>query len=179
MIIDPNDFSDRPYKVPNQEESRDFLSFLESKEDELARIILGHELWEEFDAAVNGSGELDAIYVALRDGAEYQHNGKPYRYNGWVDVVRPGIFSEWLPNLTHKLTNIGYVANSPTDKSTLLENQYEFQVLHWNKFVQKVGVSTRFGYNCKDSLYGFLTANAADYPDWNFTCPPYKNRYDL
>lgn len=179
MIIDPTDFVDRPYKVPNQEESRDFIAFLESKEDELARMILGHELWEEFDDAVNESGAIDAIYEALRDGGTYEYNGVTYRYAGWVDMVRPGIFAEWLPNIPYKLTNVGYIENNAPDKSTLLENQFEFQVIHWNEFVKKVGKAVGYSYNCIDSFYGFMKANEDDYPDWVFTCPRYKNRYDL
>jgi hypothetical protein len=183
MIIDPTDFLERPYKIPNQEESRDFLSFLEEKEDELARMILGNDLWEDFDSAINGSGVIDPIYEALRDGGSYEYNNKSYRYNGWVDMIRPGIFSEWLPLTTMKLTNIGYVVNDAPDKSKLLDNQYEFQVAHWNKFITKVGYVYAYGYNYVDSFYGFMKINEDDYPDWVFQCPRYKhgykNRYDL
>lgn len=179
MIIDPTDFVDRPYKVPNQEESRDFIAFLESKEEELGRLILGHELWEEFTDALQDSGALDAIYEALRDGATYTYNNKTYRYAGWVDMVRPGIFAEWLQNMPYKLTNVGYIENNAPDKSKLLEDQYSFQVAHWNEFVRKVGGSRHYRYNCRDSFYGFMRANEDDYPTWEFTCPAYKNRYDL
>lgn len=179
MIIDPTDFVDRPYKVPNQEESRDFIAFLEAKEDELGRMILGHELWEEFADALADSGTLDPIYEALRDGAHYDYNNKTHRYAGWVDMVRPGIFSEWLANMPYKLTNVGYIQNDAPDKSSLLDDQFSFQVAHWNEFVRKVGGSRLYRYNCVDSLYGFLKANEDDYPSLNFTCPAYKNRYDL
>ena len=181
MIIDPTDFLDRPYKIPNQEESRDFLKFIEDKEDELARLLLGNDLWEEFDSAINGSGVLDTIYERLRDGATYEYNNKTYRYAGWVDMIRPGIFSEWLPNTTMKLTNIGYVVNDAPDKSKLLDNQYEFQVSHWNKFVSKVGYHPAYGYQYRDSFYGFLKVNSDDYSSWSFTCPriKLKNRFDL
>ena len=179
MIIDATDFTDRPYKVPNQEESRDFTSFIESKEEELGRMILGNDLYDEFIDALAGSGSLDQIYVDLRDGASYTHNNKAYRYRGWVDMIRPGIFSEWLPNLTYKLTNIGYVENNAPDKSDLIEDQYEFRVLHWNNFVRKVGPHVRNGYTCVDSFYGFMLANEESYQAWEFTCPKYKNRYDL
>ena len=179
MIIDPTDFDVKPYLIPNQEENRDFLEWLEAKEDELARMILGNELWEEFDATVNGSGTIDEIYEALRDGATYDYNGRNYRYAGWVDMIRPGIFSEWLPETTYKLTNIGYVENNAADKSKLIEDQYQFQVHHWNKFVSKVGYQYPYGYNCRDSFYGFMKANEENYPDWVFKCPRYKNRYDL
>ena len=179
MIIDPTDFNDRPYKVPNQEESRDFISFIEEKEEELGIMILGQELWDEFTEALASSGPLDTIWEELRDGGLYDYQNKQYNYAGWVDMVRPGIFAEWLPQTTWKLTNVGYIENSTPDKATLVDNQYDFHVHHWNKFVSKVGYSYPYGYNCKNSFYGFMTAHADDYPTWDFRCPRYKNRYDL
>jgi len=96
-----------------------------------------------------------------------------------VDMIRPGIFSAWLPNLTYKLTNIGYVENNAPEKSALIEDQYQFQILHWNNFVRKVGPKQSYGYYCEDSFYGFMMANEDDYPDWVFSYQRYKNRYDL
>lgn len=179
MIIDPIDFDDKPYKVPNQEENRDFVSFIESKEEELAVMILGQELWDEFKEALESSGVIDPIWDTLKEGDYYDHQDKQYHYKGWVDMIRPGIFSEWLPQTTYKLTNIGYVENNAPDKATLMEDQYAFQVHHWNNFVSKVGYSYPYGYNYKNSFYGFMKANSEDYPSWHFKCPRYKNRYDL
>jgi len=176
MLISPTDFLDRPYKVPNQEESRDFITFIEEKEEELGRMILGNELFELFRDALEGSGTLDDIWVAIRDGANYPYNNEVYEYKGWVDMIRPAIYSQWLPNLTYKLTNIGYVENNAPEMSSLIEDQYPFQVINWNKFVNKVG----YGYTCKDSFYGFMKAYYEEnYPTWVFTCPRYINRYDL
>lgn len=179
MIIDPTDFDDKPYKVPNQEENRDFVAFIEAKEEELAIMILGSELWEEFKEGLATSAPVDTIWEFLRDGGFYDYNDTQYQYKGWVDMIRPGIFSEWAPEGTYKLTNVGYVVNNATEKSTLAEDQYAFQVTHWNKFVSKVGYSYPYGYNYKNSFYGFMKANSEDYPSWHFKCPRYKNRYDL
>jgi hypothetical protein len=187
MIIDPTDFNDRPYKVPNQEESRDFISFIDLTEEQLATgsnpdlgcSLLGQELWDEFKLALESSGPLEEKWEKLRDGEIYEYQNKQYHYKGWVDMIRPGIFSEWIPNLTYKLTNIGYVENSAPQVSKLIEDQYPFQVQHWNKFVSKVGYSYPYGYNYKNSFYGFMKVNIADYPSWVFKCPRYKNRFDL
>ncbi len=179
MIIDPVHFNERPYKVPNQEESRDFSAFIEQAEDDIARMLLGHELWDEFNAAVNESGSLDDPTRDLLDGAYYTYNEKTYQYKGWVDLVRPVIFSLWLPNSTYKLTNIGYVENTPTDKSTLIVDQYQFQIDVWNKFIEKVGYSAMWGHHHLNSFYGFMKANEDNYPTWEFTCPKPKNRFDL
>jgi hypothetical protein len=174
MLISPTDFLDRPYKVPNQEESRDFISFIEEKEEELGRMLLGNELFESFRDALESSA-IDDIYIAIRDGENYTYSDNIYQYKGWVDMLRPAIFSQWLPNLTYKLTNIGYVTNDAPQQSSLIDDQYDFQVINWNKFVNKVG----YGYTCKNSFYGFMKANEEDYPTWVFTCPRYINRYDL
>lgn len=179
MIIDVTDFNDRPYKVPNQEESRDFQAFIEMKEEELGRMILGNALFEEFRDALEGSAPIDSIWDGLRDGASYDYQGRTYRYKGWVDMFRDGIFSEWLPNLTYKLTNVGFIENATPQQAKLLEDQYPFQVHYWNKFVSKVGYQHGYGYSCKDSFYGFMKANSSDYPSWVFKCPRYKNRFDL
>lgn len=180
MIIDPTDFNDKPYKVPNQEENRDFEAFIAEKEEELAvQYLLGSELWEEFKEALASSGPLDSIWEVLKDGGFYDHNNKQYQYKGWVDMIRPGIFADYLPETTYKLTNIGYVENNAPDKSKLIEDQYPFHVKHWNNFVQKVGYSYPYGYNYKNSFYGFMKAHKDDYPSWVFKCPRFKNRYDF
>ena len=129
MIIDPTDFNDRPNKVPNQPESRDFVSFIGNKEEDLAiKYLLGYELWAEFSAALAGSGTLDQKWIDLRDGAEYTYNSRTYRYKGWVDLIRPAIMAEWVPLTTWKLTNIGFVENDAPDKSSLMDDQYPFLV---------------------------------------------------
>jgi hypothetical protein len=187
MIIDATNFRDRPYKVPNQEESRDFISFIEQAEEQIARgtvpgekvCLLGSALWDEFQAGLATSGEIEARWVAIRDGANYTHNGKTYHYPGWVEMLTPGIFALWVPNIPYKLTNIGYVENDAPDKSTLLDDQYPFIVNAWNDFVSKVGGNRNYAYTCIDSFYGFMKANESDYDNWVFRCPHFKNRHDL
>lgn len=187
MIIDSTNFVDRPYKVPNQEESRDFVSFIEDVEERLAMgtlmgetmKLLGVDLWNEFTAGLETSGTIEQRWLDLRDGADYQYNNKTYRYNGWVDMVRPAIFSQWIPATTDKITNIGFVRNSAPQQSKLTEDNYPFIVLHWNDFVRKVGYESEHCYNYKNSFYGFMKANAENYSSWDFKCPRFKNRHDL
>lgn len=186
MIIDPTDFVDRPYKVPNQEEARDFSALLEQWEEDIACgmpdngcQLLGVELWEEFTDALSGSGTIADKWLHLRDGATYTHDGKQYRYKGWVDMIRPALYSLWIPTTTWKLTNIGYVENSAPQQSKLIEDPYPFIVENWNKFVEKVGCWGELRYFGRSSFYGFMQANKADYPTWNFCAPHLKNRHDL
>jgi hypothetical protein len=181
MILDSTDFVDRPYKVPNQEESRDFISFIEEKEEELLRMILGDELYDEFAAGLETSGTVEQIWTDLKgeEGVSYEYSGKNYTYKGLKDLLKPGVFSEWMPLSTYKFTNIGFIENNAPQQSKLIDDQYAFQVDYWNKFVSKVGYSYPYGYNCKNTFYGFMKAHSSDYPSWVFKCPRYKNRYDL
>ncbi len=187
MIIDSTDFTDRPYKVPNQEEARDFIGFIEDIEERLAMgtlvdecvTLLGVDLWTDFLAGLESSGTIEDRWLKLRDGATYTYNGKTYKYNGWVDMVRPGIYSKWLPLTSDKLTNIGFVKNNAPQQSKLTEDYYPSVVQYWNELAKKVGHNAGYGYNYINSFYGFMKANEADYENWVFRCPTYKNRHDF
>lgn len=176
MIIDPKDFAKRTYKIPNQQESRDLVNFLQEAEEEIAIGILGKTLWEDFNEAVNTSG-TDPIYQALFEGADYTYNNDTYHYDGWVDLVRPAIYSMWIPATTDKMTNIGFVTNNSPKEAKVLEDPETFVVTYWNEFVTKVGYNALCGYNRKGTFYGFMKANSANYPDWMFRCPKPKNRF--
>ena len=180
MIIDVSDFTSRPYKVPNQPESPDFAEFVEDKEIELAtRYLLGWDLWELFNEAVNGSGALEDRFTDLLNGAFYEYAGINYKYEGWKNLVRPGIYADWMPNISSKLTNIGVVRNDSPQQSKLEEDQYPFSVGPWNRFVKLSGFNGTHGYNYRNTLYGFLKVNEATYPEWEYNCPPFRNRFDL
>lgn len=187
MIIDATDFTIRPYKAPNQDESRDFTSFIEDVEERLAMglvpdekvQLLGPTLWEQFQTGLATSGTIEQRWLDLRDGVNYSYQNGYYHYAGWVDLIRPAIFSRWIPMTTDKLTNIGFIKNNAPQQSKLTEDNYPSIVQHWNEMVKKVGIEHHNCYNYKNSFYGFMKANASDYPDWNFVAPQYKNRYDF
>lgn len=186
MIITAADFEDRPYKIPNQEESGDLEGFIDTTEEDIAvKHLLGLDLWEEFSDAAQSSGSIDAKWLALRDGATYEYLGVNYFYKGWIDLIRPGIYSLWQPEGTWKFTNVGWVENRANsapqggNQSQLIEDQYVFHVKYWNTFVEKVGYTVSNCYNYKSSFYGFMKANESDYDGWVFNTPLFKNRYDL
>lgn len=186
MIIDPTDFNDRPYKVPNQEESRDFSSFLSAYEDRIAvEHLLGVDLWTAFQEGLTTSGTIDPIWLALKNGTNYQYNNKTYRFLGWVDMIRPAIYAHWQPEGTWKFTNSGWVENNANsapqagNQSKLLDDQYVFHVKSWNDFVVKVGSQIFCGYNYINSFYGFMKANESNYENWIFNAPQPKNRFDI
>jgi hypothetical protein len=184
VLIALSDFTERPYKIPNQNESTDLLSFLQGEEERLAiEHLLGFELYMLFKEALEADAldpsdpeyvALPQIYVDLRDGAEYEYGDHTYKYRGWVDLIRPALFSLWIPRGTYKFTNVGHVQNAAPQQSTKIDDD-QFEVESWNTFVKKVGI----GYTCEHSFYGFMTANEDNYPDWLFSMPGLRNRFGL
>lgn len=186
MILTPEDFLDRPFRVPNQEESSDFSNFIEVKETELLINLLGYELYLEFKEALEGSGDIEDKWTELRDGADYTYNEKLYRYGGLVDLLRPAIFSLWMNEGIYKFTNSGWLTNNPAlannagPVSTPVD-QEDFRIKNWNEYVRKAGVEgTDPKYlTDKPSFYGFMKANEEDYEEWVFTSPCFENRFSL
>lgn len=177
MILDPSDFDDRPYRIPNQQESKDFPEFIEDAEEQILVQLLGYEFFKELEDALNTSNP-DQIYVDLRDGAEYTSSGKTYKYNGLVDLLRPAVFSLWIDQNAYKFTNIGHVNNSPPQQSTVIDSE-PFVVQAWNAFVVRAGGSCNYSrstWNRMDNLYGFYQANKANYPTLVWKSPELKNR---
>lgn len=188
MIIAVSDFVNRPYKLPNEPESPDFEDFIEAVEEEIAiKYLLGVELWEAFNDEVNssGSGVPSDFFAKLRDGSTYTYSGILYKYNGWVDLIRPALYSNWQPEGTYKFTNVGWTRNKANsapqgyNQSELIEDQYQFHVKHWNDFASKVGCNGRNCYNRKNTFYGFMKSEEGNFDDWVFSCPAFKNRYDF
>jgi hypothetical protein len=197
MLIIPADFNDRPYRIPNQSESPDLAAFLNKEEDRIAvDYLLGFDLFTDFRKAYEASIRptdpvpLDPKWQTLINGAAYTPypdsiDGHFYYYTGWVNMIRPALYSLWIPKGAYKLTNVGYVENTPTQQSSLIDN-YQFEIESWNDFVNKAtgnsfdsyGVYNINAYNY-NSFYGFMSANTDDYEGWQFRAPQYKNRFDF
>lgn len=181
MILQLTDFTDREYKIPNQNESRDLESWIERHETALLKELLGYELWKQFTEGLETSGDIEQKWIDLRDGAEYEYGDRTYKYDGLVDLLRPAIFSKWVPVGTWKLTNSGMVQNNQTpENSVTLDNVDEFLTVRWNEFVTKCNGHC---LNQRNTFYGFMKADEAadepNYPDWDFTEQRFKNRYGL
>jgi hypothetical protein len=177
MIIDATDFNDRPYKVPNQEESRDFISLIERWEEDLAvNHLLGAELWDELKV-IHESGSIAEPWLTLINGGTYAYNGKTHQFKGWVDLVKPAIYSYWLPVGAYKNTNVGVVINNTPQQSTVVEDQNSFIVTAWNDFCLKVGIVPGCSYTYRNSFYGFMKANSETFDTWLFTPPQTQNRH--
>lgn len=180
MIIDVTDFLERPYKIPNQDESKDFNSFLSSAEEDILISLLGYELYAAFLEGLDSSGDIAEIWTALRDGAEYEFVGKTYKYNGLKDLLKPELYSFWMTAGQYKFTNTGWLVNRPAlgrDGGQVSDtiDADEFRIQYHNEFVRKVGING----NLANTFYGFMVANEENYENWEFTQPLLTNRYSL
>jgi len=178
MILDPSDFDDRPYRIPNQEESRDFIEFIEKSEEELLINLFGYQFYSELISGLETSGTIDPIYLNIRDGGEYTSGGKTYKYKGLVYTLVPAVYSMWIDQNAYKFTNIGYVTNNAPQQATTIDNE-PFVVGAWNDYVNRVGKTCAYSstWNRSNTLYSFYQANKSDYENLKFNPPEYRNRF--
>lgn len=178
-FLQPSDFDNRPYRIPNQQESTDLEAFIQQAEKDLLICLLGYALYTEFSANVDTSG-AESRWVNLRDGAEYVYDNKTYKYNGIVLMLKPAVYSLWIDPGTYKFTNVGYVQNNaPKESRTMGEEQEPFRVNAWNNYIKQAYDNG----NRKNTWYGYMKANESDYPTWEFDkqaeCVEYQNRFSL
>lgn len=178
MFLQLSDFTGRPYRIPNQEESPDLEAFIAREEKSILICLMGYEMYTEFAANAVTSDPEDR-WAALLNGAEYSYSNKTYKYNGVVDMLVPAVYSRWLDKGAYKFTNVGYMQNNAPNESKVMEDQEPFRIESWNDFVRKA-------YDCgnqKNTWYGFMRANESDYPTWEHdvcdACFQYQNRFGL
>ena len=181
MFLTSSDFIDTPFKVPNQEESRWFIGWMESKEEETLKSLLGVSLYNAFIAGIETSGTIEDRWINLRDGTTYEYNGVTYEWKGLVDLLKPRIISLWYPYIHRKTTSVGVVINQGQQNTTSVAPDEEYVEAH-NEYVKKVGGQI-YKHSCAtkydNCLYGFLKVNEDDYEDWIFTQPTITNYLGL
>jgi len=173
MFVEATDFADLPYKVPNQEESKEFVAFIERWEEKLLKQVLGVSLYNEFIEGLEESGDITR-WTNLQNGAEYTYGDYTYEYQGIVKMLVPAIYSEWVKIICRRFTTSGVIVNKGQQNTERVDPSYDI-VTNWNEFVKQVGVNA-----CQEnSFYGFMIANEADYDGWNCTQPTIKNQLDF
>jgi hypothetical protein len=165
MILEGSDFLNRPYRIPNQFESKDFSSWLQGEERTICNSILGVELTSELFEALNSSS-METRFDNLING-----NGL---FLGLKNVLKPSVYYSWLDVDKFKLTATGIITNDKPANSTAVPNNFEFQVKAWNEFVKLVG-----HVGCKDNstMWYYMNSNKVDFPTWKFTPQKLKNRF--
>lgn len=174
MFVEASDFDDIPYKIPNQEEMRNILDWLEKEEAKLLKKVLGLRLYNEFIEGLETSGDIEQRWIDLREGTTYEYNEKLYEYLGVVDFIKPYIVSLWNDLMYRKQTTSGVIINQGQQNTQVQTPDYEV-VKYWNEASGKIGDSCER----ENTLYGFLKANESDYEDLEFCSLPLKNQFNL
>lgn len=161
MFLTTANFIIRPYKIPNQEESKDLAEFIDKTERKILKELLGIALYNEFKTGLEAESPAQK-WIDLRDGKIYQINGvaPTYEYVGMVEMLTPIVYAEWLKADFDKHTNIGIVIKS-AEHSDLISPSTRIS----NAYGDYAG---KAGHPCalKNSLYGFLKQNESTYDSW-------------
>lgn len=175
MAVELADFLDRPYRIPNQDESTDLENFITAKEEELLRDLLGTTLYDAYIAGIS-AGSPAQKWVDLRDGKNYTYGGVTFHFAGLDACLIPAIFALWVKETSDQFTASGTVRNAPVLNGTAVSPARRISEA-WGRWLTLVGSECQYW----DSLYGFLVANATDYDfdgtDW--VTPGSMNAFDL
>ncbi len=188
MFLEPTDFLEKPYKVPNQEESKDFVAFIEATEAKYLKAILGLQLYNDFIDGLEDSGIVEQKWTDLKYGTTYTYSDVLYEWAGIKTLLKPVVYSEWLTINFRRWTSSGMIINTGQQNSGAVNPDQEI-IRAWNEFVDLLGgsgygwpVQWLTTHNYKNTIYGFLQVNSTDYNDWDFSLTTYfqhRNIMDL
>jgi hypothetical protein len=179
MILSLTDFDNVPYKIPNQNESAWLEDYIEMKETEYLKQILGIALYNDFIEAIDNSpGSIPSPYDDLLNGAEYTWHGVVFEWVGMVKALRTAVYSQWLIENYRKKTNSGTIVNLGQQNTESVVPSYDIQV-NFNKWCEYIGSDCAM-FN---TLYGYLYVNKLDFEidgtKWVFTKQNYINQFGL
>jgi hypothetical protein len=180
MILSLTDFDNVPYKIPNQNESAWLADYIEMKETECLKEILGIALYNDFiDAIENYSpGSIPSPYDDLLNGAEYTYQGYTFEWVGMVKALRPAVYSQWLIENYRKKTNSGTIVNLGQQNTESVVPAYDV-TKSWNKWVDFIGSDC----NMYNTMYGYLYVNKDSFEVngtlWLFTRQWSQNQFGL
>lgn len=161
VFLTPASFSNLPYVIPNQDQNEEAITkFIADTEADILPTMLGLKFYE---ALVGAVAPLPARWVALIDGAAYQHNGHKCKWGGLKTFLIPYVYSLWLTANVDAWTETGNeVAN--TENATVASPLLKVTCA-WNDAASKVGATTTAwcGLNPVNTLYGFLLNSGTTY----------------
>lgn len=167
MFVPITAFDNMPYQIPNLDRiANSFQAYIDLKEEEILRDVLGTDLYEEFIL------ELEANY----EGTKWDElvNGAIYSDGRWVGMEKmltPYIYSENLRDQVVSLSGVGLVvANS--ENSTVVSPATKMCDAY-NAFVRLCGDSCKR----KNTMYGFLHDN--DFEDIPVKRMSFMNEFGL
>jgi hypothetical protein len=188
-FLSASDFDVIPLSIPNLDQVvNSFQDYLDLKEEEILRSLLGADLYDSFIAGLAEDYPEDR-WVNLRDGSNYEYNSRVYAWVGVVKFLKPYIYSSWLRDTWDDHTGIGVV--QPNAENSKVISPGLRIIRAWNQ------ASNYAGDQCKieNSLYGFLSQTGItgtfddsfddsfqsfmDYLNFVFTPMGKMNRFDL
>jgi len=178
MFTTPQDFDYQPYNLPNLEKKvAAFEAFREDYEAAILKEILGVELYNEFIDALEEDYPEDK-WTDLRDGALYQEGEISYEWKGLIGktgALVPYIYAMWT--LFSARNNSGVGITMPKSENSYAVSPANEVSGPYAQFISMIGRKCRG--EKKNTLYGFLKANEADYPNLVWTDLGSINSFDL
>lgn len=181
MFLTESDFNKMPFNIPQSDDRPNALSdVIDFYEEEALKRVLGSALYSEFIAGVfvdpaasplvaKEDADIEEKWLLLRDGGEYTYREKTYRYDGVKNFLKPYVFQAVVTDDAQTLTPIGAVQVDTENGSVVSPGQQIMRA--YRIFSQAVGDCHLY----KDTLWGFLSANKLEYPNWNFKSPGSRN----
>lgn len=167
-----SDFDKDPYSLPAGDVgSTGFTIFLNQEEENVLRKYLGHILYDELIA--------DGLYLpeqrlsSLIDGAYYVIDNVTYKWIGLNKMLVPYLYFMRTKVTIDSHTSTGI--ESAKTENAIKKSPRQRMSDAWNAFANAYGVCK----NKKESLYGFIQTNIADYPTFIYKDPKHMNPYGL
>lgn len=184
MFLTVEDFNTLPYNLPDLSDLEEQFStlFIPAQEEEALREVLGSVLYQEFiEGLFTGGDPTKPIaegailqkWKDLRDGADYNLDGKLYKYLGVKKFLKPFVYAMWTRHTFYFQGGAG-ISLPQSENGTFVHPGQQVS-LAYNDFSKQVGNDCE----TQRSLYGFLLVNKEVYINWDFTDPGKMNDFNI
>lgn len=161
-MIDKTYFQKRLTAIPNLNESNievQLNNYLDIYDEQYRVNVLGQELSDEFTAGLE-EAVIDAKWLALRDGANFEYDGIKYQWKGFLRSTKESPIANYVMwhivrDSNDELTGIGVVKSTGENSKVL--SPVSRMVNIYNKMVAENRI-----------LEKFILANESDYTSY---CP--------
>lgn len=134
----------------------DINQFIAQYEPEYLQKVLGYDLWKAFTEGIAGSGEPDARWLSLLEGAEFTYQSRNYKWPGFE--AKPSPISQYIYYMHQEDgaldTVLAGTSTGNTENATRVAPAPKM-IDAWNKMVE-----------LNILLWNFLYANKETYPEW-------------
>jgi hypothetical protein len=119
--------------------------------------------------------ESENKWLKLKYGADYEYTDEVYEWAGFNKMLIPYVYAMWLKDQYDAHTSNGIVV--PDVENGMVISPSRRIAAGYNKFSDYAGKD----YCQENSLYGYLVANVADFPeaDEKFTEQGYMNAWNI